>query len=43
MSTTFNIYDLSIFNVDDDSRTNFRKSGDDVNLDTSKRNFLEDP
>jgi len=44
VSATFNVSDLTLFDVGDDSRSNpFEERGDDTNKPNTKRNHANDP
>ena len=44
VSTTFNVSDLTLFDVGDDSRSNpFKERGDDENQANTKHNYANDP
>ena len=44
VSATFNVYDLTLFDVGDDSRSNpFEERGDDADQPNTKRNHANDP
>jgi hypothetical protein len=44
ITATFNVYDLTLFNVGDDSRSNpFKEKGDDEDHPNTKQNYTNNP